>query len=79
MATYLVTQPNAPKGTKPVMVEARTKQQAIGHVARDQFDATALSTKEALSWAKQGVDFIDLSAEAEAVEGSDNAEPAEAV
>ena len=49
-----------------MMVEARTKQQAIGYVARDKFEATALTTKEAISWTKQGVDLIDLSAEPEA-------------
>ena len=62
----MVTQPEAPEGTLPVMVEARTKQQAIGYVARDKFEATALTTKEAISWTKQGVDLIDLSAEPEA-------------
>ena len=67
MATYLVTQANAPDGTMPVMVEARTGQQAISAVTRDKFGAKALSTKEALAWAKQGVEYMDLSAEAEEV------------
>jgi len=65
MATYLVTQPDAPKGTLPNMVEARTAQQAINHVAKGKFGAQVLSTREAVSWAKQGVDIEIAGAEPE--------------
>jgi len=57
MATDLITQTDAPEGTLPNMVEARTAQQAINHVARGKFGAQVLSTREAVTWAKQGVDI----------------------
>jgi hypothetical protein len=57
MAVYLVTQADAPKGALPNMVEARTAQQAIGHVARSKFAGKPLSTKEAVAWSKQGVEI----------------------
>lgn len=63
MATYLVTQEGAAEGTKPRMVEARTKTAAIAHVARTSFGALPISTKEAVNWAKQGVELEDANAE----------------
>jgi hypothetical protein len=47
------------------MVEARTAQQAINHVAKGKFGAQVLSTREAVSWAKQGVDIEIAGAEPE--------------
>jgi hypothetical protein len=73
MAIYLVTQADAPEGTLPRMVEARVAQQAIGHVARSQFSATPLSTKEAVAWSKKGVDIEEAGA-AEEPPASDGAE-----
>lgn len=64
MATYLITQVDAPEGTLPNMVEARTAQQAINHVARGKFGAQVLSTREAVTWAKQGVDIETAGADA---------------
>lgn len=63
MATYLVTQEGSPQGTKPRMVEARTKASAIAHVARTSFDAVPLSMKEAINWTKEGVDLEEAGAE----------------
>ena len=68
MATYLVTDKDAPEGTLPTMVECRAKSQAISAVAGKRFDATPLTTKEAVAFAKQGVDLIDLSASGEDAE-----------
>lgn len=65
MATYLVTDKDAPEGTLPKMVECRAKSQAISAVAGERFTATPLSTKEAVTWAKQGVELLDLSEQAE--------------
>lgn len=59
MATYIVTREGAPEDEKPRMVEARTQASAIAHVARTQFTALPISTKEAVSWAKKGVDLED--------------------
>jgi hypothetical protein len=65
LATYLVTQTDAPKGAMPNMVEARTAQQAINHVAKGKFGAQVLTTREAVSWAKQGVDIETAGGDAE--------------
>ena len=65
MAVYLVTREGAAEGEKPRIVEARTKTQAIGHVARNTFAAEPISTKAAMSWAKEGVELEDASPEAE--------------
>jgi len=73
MATYLVTQPDAPKGTLPNMVEARTAQQAINHVARGKFGAKPLTTREALTWAKEGVE-LEIAGEKEEAEQAEVAE-----
>lgn len=59
MATYLVTNKNAPEGTLPRMVEARTAASAVSHVARDEYGATPISTAQAVSWSKKGVDLED--------------------
>jgi len=68
MATYLIVQADAPEGTLPSMVEARTKQQAINHVSANKFGAQVLSTREALSWAKQGVE-LEIAGEGAGEEG----------
>lgn len=65
MAIYLVTQAGAPEGTKPRMIEARTKPAAIAFAARSTFGAEPLSTKEALNWAKQGVELEEATTAAE--------------
>lgn len=58
MAIYLVTQ----DGGTPRMVEARTRVSAISHVARDTFNASALSMKEAIEWTKKGLDLEEAKA-----------------
>lgn len=63
MAVYIVTQEGAADGTKPRMVEARTKTAAIAHVARTSFAAEPISTKEAVNWSKQGVEIEEAGAE----------------
>lgn len=55
MAIYLVTREGAEDGEKPRIIEARTKTAAIAYAARSTFGAEPLSTKEAMTWAKQGV------------------------
>jgi hypothetical protein len=57
MAVYLVTQTDAPEGTLPNMVDAYNAKQAINHVSRGKFGAQALSTREAASWSKRGVEI----------------------
>jgi hypothetical protein len=57
MAIYLVTRDNAPAGEKPRMIEARTRIAAIAFAARSSFGAEPLSTKQALSWSKQGIEL----------------------
>lgn len=64
MATYLVTQEGAAEGTLPRMVEARTKPAAIAFVARSEFAAEPISTKEAVMWAQKGVVIEDSKEEA---------------
>jgi hypothetical protein len=56
MAVYLVGREGADKSEKPRIVEARTQASAIAHVARTSYSAIPLTTKEAMSWAKQGID-----------------------
>lgn len=63
MAVYLVTREGAAEGEKPRMVEARTKAQAIAHVARSSFGAEVLSTKAAVGWTKEGVEIEEAGAE----------------
>lgn len=53
MAVYLVTQANAPEGTKPRLIEARTAPAAIAFAARSTFGAQTLTTKEALKWSRE--------------------------
>lgn len=65
MATYLVTDSEAPEGTLPKMVECRAKSQAISAVAGERFTATPLSTKEAIAWASKGTEYLDLSEQPE--------------
>ena len=65
MATYLVTREGADDGEKPRIVEARTKQSAIGHVARTSYNAEPISTKAAMAWAKEGVELEEANPEAE--------------
>ena len=65
MATYLITREGAPEGEKPRIVEARTKQSAIGHVARNSFNAEPISTKAAMAWAKEGVELEEANPESE--------------
>lgn len=57
MACYLVTRENAAEGEKPRIVEARTKAQAVGFVARDSYAAVPISTKAAMAYAKEGVEL----------------------
>lgn len=59
MATYLVTREGAVEGEKPRMVEARTQASAVAHVARTEYKAEPISTKQAVDWAKRGVDLED--------------------
>lgn len=63
MAVYLVTREGAEEGEKPRMVDARYKASAINHVAGSMFSATPLSTREALTWAKQGIELEELGGE----------------
>lgn len=65
MAIYLVTRKDAPEGEKPRMIEARTKPAAIAFAARSSFGAEPLTTKEALSWAKQGIELEEATTAAE--------------
>jgi hypothetical protein len=57
MAWYLVNHKDAPEGTKPRVIEARTSVAAIAYAARSSFDAVPLSTKEAFRWAKEGCEL----------------------
>ena len=59
MAVYLVTNKKAPEGTLPRMVEVRTAASAISHVARDEYGTTPISTAQAVSWSKKGVELED--------------------
>lgn len=68
MATYLVGRKDAAKGEKPRMVEARTQASAIAHVARTSYSATPLTTKEAVAWTKEGVEFETAGEDAPEVE-----------
>ena len=63
MAVYLVSQKDAPEGVKPRMIEARTAPSAIAFAARSTFGAQTLTTKEALSWASEGIELEDANAE----------------
>lgn len=65
MAVYLVTREGAAEGEKPRLVDARTKTQAIGHVARSSFAAEPVSTKTAMGWAKEGVELEEANPEGE--------------
>lgn len=57
MALYLVNHKDAPEGSKPRVIEARTSVAAIAYAARSSYDAVPLSTKEAFRWAKEGCDL----------------------
>jgi len=57
MTAYIVTREGAVEGEKPRLVEARTRVAAIGHVARTSFGAEPVSMKEAMQWAKEGVEM----------------------
>lgn len=57
MTTFLVTREGAADGEKPRMVEARSKAQAIGFVARKSLTAEPVSMKAAISWTKEGVEL----------------------
>lgn len=56
MAVYLVGREGAGEEEKPRIVEARTQASAIAHVARTSYSAVPLTTKEAMAWAKKGID-----------------------
>lgn len=64
MAVYLVTREGAEEGEKPRMIEARTKPAAIAFAARSSFGAEPLTTKEAVTWAQQGVEIEEANPEA---------------
>lgn len=71
MALYLVNHKDAPEGSKPRVIEARTSVAAIAYAARSSYDAVPLSTKEAFRWAKEGCELetattADEEAQAEA-------------
>lgn len=63
MACYLITREGAVEGEKPRIVEARTKVAAIAHVARSSFAAETISTKAAMTWAKEGVELEEAGAD----------------
>ena len=47
------------------MVECRAKTQAISAVVGDRFEATPLTTKEAIAWSSKGAQYLDLSEQPE--------------
>lgn len=57
MAVYLVGREGAGPDEKPRIVEARTAASAIVHVAKKQFAAQVITTKEAMQYAAQGVEL----------------------
>ena len=61
MAVYLVGREGAGPDEKPRIVEARTAKSAIAHVARNSFGAQVISTKQAMEYAKQGVELESAS------------------
>ena len=63
MAVFLVTRENAAEGEKPRMIEARTGVSAVAYAARSTFKASSLTTKEALQWAKKGIELEEPNAE----------------
>lgn len=67
MSVYIVNRADAPEENSR-MVEARTASAAIAHVARTSYGAIPISTKEAVSWAKKGVELEDAKAGKEAGE-----------
>lgn len=57
MATYLVGREGAAKDELPRLVEARTAASAISHVGRKTLGASIVTMKQAMEYAKQGVEL----------------------
>lgn len=57
MAIYLVNRADAKEGDLPRLIEARTSVAAVAYAARTDYEAVALSTKEAFKWGAKGVEL----------------------
>lgn len=57
MGVYLVGREGATEDEKPHIVEARTAASAIAHVGRKTLAAQTITTRQAMTYAAQGIEM----------------------